>query len=197
MQTSPAFEAADAAVLEGAGVRLRPWRAQDLPAFAALNADPGVMRFFPKPLSREESDALAATIQERFRRWGFGFWAVETPALPFAGFVGLSRPQFEAHFTPAVEIGWRLGRESWGRGVATAGARLALRFGFERCGLEEIVSLAPRANAPSLRVMERLGMRNDPAEDFDHPSLADAPALRRCALYRIRRTEFPTPETAR
>ena len=187
---SSSIEFAHAPLLQGDNLNLRPWRAGDLPIFAAMSADQQVMRHFPGLLSRAESDAFVATIQERFDRWGFGFWAVETPDFPFAGFVGLSRPGFEAHFTPAVEVGWRLRREAWGKGLATAGARLALSFGFERGGVDEIVALAPKVNTPSQAVMRRLGMRSDPADDFDHPALADHPALQRCVLYRIGRAAW-------
>jgi len=184
------IEFADAPVLETARLRLRPWRRGDPEAFAALNADPAVMRYFPAPLSAAESDALAADLQNRFRAWGFGFWAVETDDLPFAGFIGLSRPAYEAPFLPAVEVGWRLDPRCWGQGLATEGARAAMAFGFDRHGLDRIIAVAPRANTPSIRVMERLGMTSDPAEDFDHPSLTDHPALRRCALHRLDRAAF-------
>src|ERR1700712_2633020 len=111
---------------------LRPWREEDLVPFADLNADVRVMEFLPKPLGRAESDALAARIRDHFARRGFGLWAVEVAgACPFIGFVGLSVPGFEAHFTPCVEIGWRLAFEHWGRGYATEAARETLQFGFE------------------------------------------------------------------
>ena len=180
---------AETVTLETPRLRLRPWRAEDLPAFAALNADPRVMRYFPASLTREESDALAAALQDRFRAWGFGFWAVETGELPFAGFVGLSRPAYDAPFLPAVEVGWRLAPAVWGQGLATEGARAALAHGFE-LGLDQIIAVAPRANEPSLRVMRRLGMTSDTAEDFDHPALTDHPAIRRCAVYRLDRSVF-------
>lgn len=181
---------ADAPVLETARLRLRPWRSGDPAAFAAMNADPGVMRYFPGPLTRAESDVFAAAIQDRFGAWGFGFWAVETEALPFAGFIGLSRPAYEAAFLPAVEVGWRLDPRCQGLGLATEGARAALAFGFDHVGLDQIIAVAPRANTPSIRVMQRLGMAADPAEDFDHPALADHPAIRRCTVHRIDRATF-------
>jgi RimJ/RimL family protein N-acetyltransferase len=164
---------------------LRPWRDEDLPAFAALNADPKVMEFFPKPLDRAESDALAARIRDHFARRGFGLWAVEVPGIAdFIGFVGLAVPGFEAHFTPCVEVGWRLAREHWGRGCATEAARAALEFGFLRLGLDEIVSYTVPANRRSRGVMERLGMTRAPADDFDHPLLPEGHPLRRHVLYR-------------
>lgn len=169
-------------------LRLRPWREADLPAFAAMNADPKVMEFFPKPLSPAESDALAARIRENFARRGFGLWAVEVPGVAdFIGFVGLSVPGFSAHFTPCVEIGWRLAHEHWGRGYATEAARASLEFGFGRLPLDEIVSFTTATNRRSQAVMERIGMTRTPDDDFDHPALSEGHPLRRHVLYRIGR----------
>jgi len=171
-----------------ARLHLRLWRDEDLPAFAALNADPRVMEFLPKPLDRAESDARAAGIRAHFARHGFGLWAVEVPGVAdFIGFVGLSVPQFEAPFMPCVEIGWRLAREHWGFGYATEAARAALDFGFQRLGLEEIVSFTVPANRRSRGVMERIGMTRTPDDDFDHPALPEGHPLRRHVLYRARR----------
>ncbi|MGA9367336.1 MAG: GNAT family N-acetyltransferase [Steroidobacteraceae bacterium] len=169
-------------------LRLRPWRPEDLPHFAALNADPRVMEHFPRVLTPEESNRQAVTIVEYVARHGFGFWAVEvTGVADFVGFVGLSTPTFEAHFTPCVEIGWRLAFEHWGRGYATVAARAALDCGFQRFGLEEIVAFTVAANWRSVRVMEQLGMTRSPAEDFDHPRLPPGHPLRRHILYRVQR----------
>lgn len=168
-----------------ARLRLRRWRADDREAFAALNSDPLVMEHFPAALSRAESNALADRIEAHFTQHGFGLWAVEIPgSVEFAGFLGLSIPSFQVHFTPCVEIGWRLRRDGWGKGYATEGARAALRFGFERLGLEEIVSFTVPANLRSRRVMERIGMQHSPADDFDHPLLPAGHPLRRHVLYR-------------
>ena len=165
---------------------LRRWLATDREPFARLNADTQVMEHFPRPLPREESDALVERAEEHFARHGFGPWAVEiVGGYSFAGFVGLSIPRFEAPFTPCVEVGWRLAREHWGRGYATEGARAALAFGFERLGLEEIVSFTVPGNVRSRRVMEKLGMATDPADDFDHPALPEGHPLRRHVLYRV------------
>jgi RimJ/RimL family protein N-acetyltransferase len=127
-------------------------------------------------------------IEATFAQRGFGLWAIEIPAVTsFAGFVGLSVPRFEAHFTPCVEIGWRLDQSYWGRGYASEGARAALRFGFEHAQLEQIVAFTVPANLPSRRVMDKIGMTHNPADDFDHPSIPAAHPLRRHLLYRIRR----------
>lgn len=170
---------------------LRPWREQDLAPFAALNADPRVMEFFPSPLDRAESDALARRIQDGLARRGFGLWAVEAPGeADFLGFVGLSVPGFQAHFTPCVEIGWRLAQAYWGRGYATEAAEAVLAFGFQDLGLDEIVSFTTTANWSSRRVMERLGMTRSAADDFAHPAIPDGHPLRPHVLYRLRRGEW-------
>ena len=177
-------------MLRTARLVLREWRDDDLAPFAALNADPAVMEHFPASLTRAESDALAARIRAHLAERGFGLWAVELPGVaPFAGYVGLAVPTFEAHFTPCVEVGWRLAREHWGRGYATEGARAALAEGFGRHGLEEIVSITVPANRRSRAVMERLGMTHDPADDFDHPRVPEGSPLRRHVLYRLARPD--------
>jgi RimJ/RimL family protein N-acetyltransferase len=160
--------------------------------FAALNADPRVMEFYPAPLSRDQSDEMVERIEECFDRRGFGLWAVEIAATDeFAGYVGLWPAVFEAHFTPAVEVGWRLARRYWGRGYAPEGARAAMADGFERIGFDEIVSFTAVTNHRSQRVMQKIGMTHDPHEDFDHPSLADGHPLRPHVLYRMIRPGPP------
>jgi RimJ/RimL family protein N-acetyltransferase len=153
-----------------------------------MNADPRVMEHFPALLSREESDAAVDRIEAHFQQHGFGGWAVEVPGVTsFAGFIGLNSTRFEAHFTPCVEIGWRLAAEYWGRGYATEGARAAMGFGFDSLDLEEIVSFTVPANLRSRRVMEKIGMTHDLNGDFDHPVLPPGHPLRRHVLYRIAR----------
>jgi RimJ/RimL family protein N-acetyltransferase len=167
-------------------LKLRGWLPDDREPFAALNADPAVMEFFSAPLSRHQSDDLIERIEAGFALRGFGLWAVEVrESGEFVGFTGLAVPPFEAHFTPAVEIGWRLARPAWGRGYATEAAEASLSFGFGEAGLSEIVSFAVVGNRRSRAVMERLGMTHDPADDFDHPHLPVGNPLRRHVLYRI------------
>jgi len=172
---------------------LRPWRDSDLPAFAEMCADPRVMEFFPKTLTRAESDAVADRVRRDFADRGWGLWGLEVPGwTDFAGFVGLNIPSFAAPFTPCVEIGWRLAHAAWGRGYATEAAQRALDFGFQELRLEEIVSFTVPANARSRAVMERLGMTCNPVEDFDHPVLPEGHPLRRHVLYRKARAS-PLP----
>jgi RimJ/RimL family protein N-acetyltransferase len=157
-----------------------------------MNADPEVMECLPRTLSTAQSDALIERIEAGFQANAYGLWAVELPGeAPFIGFVGLARVEFDVFFAPAVEVGWRLARPFWGRGLASEAARAALAFGFEQCGLAEVVSFTVEGNARSRAVMERLGMRRDPREDFDHPLLAEGDPLRRHVLYRLTAQERP------
>ncbi|MBC8355797.1 MAG: GNAT family N-acetyltransferase [Planctomycetes bacterium] len=178
-------------ILETERLILRGWSDDDLAPFAQMNADPNVMRHFPTTLSREESDHFASRIIAHFSSEGFGLWAVEIKSVaPFVGFIGLATTRFEAHFTPNVEIGWRLAADCWGNGYAPEGARAALKFGFK--SLDEIVSFTVPANLASRRVMEKIGMTHDPTEDFEHPALPERDPLRRHVLYRLRREDWET-----
>jgi RimJ/RimL family protein N-acetyltransferase len=172
--------------LSGERVRLRRWRDEDREAFASMNADGRVMEFFRGCLSRVESDAMVDHINGHFAKHDFGLWAIEVPGVaPFIGFAGLAWARLRAHFTPCVEVGWRLAFEHWGQGYATEASRLALRYGFGTLALAEIVSFTSATNQRSRAVMERLGMRRDPADDFDYPSFPEDHPLRRHVLYRL------------
>ena len=165
---------------------LRQWRDEDREAFAAMNSDARVMKFFRSRLSRAESDAMVDGIQKHFSEHGFGLWAIEVPRVArFIGFSGLAVPRFRALFTPCVEVGWRLAFEHWGHGYATEAARLALGYGFGTAALPEIVSYTSATNHRSRAVMERLGMRRDPADDFDYPTMPEGHPLRAHVLYRL------------
>jgi RimJ/RimL family protein N-acetyltransferase len=172
---------------------LRGWRADDRAPFAAMNADARVTEFLPAPLVPAQSDALVDRFTFGWQVDGFGIWALELlERARFIGYSGLSRPRFESHFTPAVEIGWRLRTEAWGHGYATEAARAALRYGFEVAGLHEIVSFTVPANLRSRAVMERIGMIRDPADDFEHPLLPAGHRLRPHVLYRLGRERWRT-----
>ena len=172
--------------LSSGRVCLRQWCDADRDAFAAMNSDARVMEFFRNPLSRAQSDAMVDHIRKHFSEHGFGLWAIEVPGVaPFVGFAGLAVTQFTAHFTPCVEVGWRLAFAHWGHGYATEAARLALGYGFGTLALPEIVSFTSATNQRSRAVMKRLGMRRDPADDFDYPSFAEGHPLRRHVLYRL------------
>ena len=168
---------------------LRRWRESDLEPFAAMNADPEVMRWFPSVLDRQGSDALVERIEEHFDRRGFGLWAVEVlepePAA-FVGFVGLAVPRFEPPFRasdPCVEIGWRLARRWWGLGIATEAADEVLRHAFDELRLDEVVSFTVPPNLASQRVMQTLGMRYDGV--FHHPGAGPGDWWAPHVLYRL------------
>jgi RimJ/RimL family protein N-acetyltransferase len=165
---------------------LRRWRDDDREPFAALNVDPVVMEHYVAPLTREQSDAFVDRHDAHLAEHGWGLWAVElADEGVFIGYVGLDSATFDAPFTPAVEIGWRLDHAHWGHGYATEAARAALDHGFTRLGLDEIVSFTIPANVRSQRVMQKLGMRRDPAGDFEHPNVPVGDSHRRHVLYRI------------
>lgn len=151
-----------------------------------MNADPRVMEYMPKLLTREESDAMVTRIEAHFEKHGFGLWAVEVAGVaPFVGFTGLSVPGFQAPFMPCVEVGWRLAFNYWGKGYATEAARAVVAFGFGTLRLDQIVSFTTRDNHRSRRVMERLGMNYSAADDFRHPNLPENHPLRPHVLYRL------------
>jgi len=164
---------------------LRAWRDEDVAPFALMNADAEVMRYFPAPLNAAETVAMIARIRAGFAANGMGLWALELPGeAGFIGYAGLWPVTFDAPFAPAVEVGWRLARPFWGRGLATEAARAAMADGYARLRLAEIVSFTVPANLRSIAVMERLGMRRDVAGDFEYPNLPVGHALRAHVLYR-------------
>jgi RimJ/RimL family protein N-acetyltransferase len=174
---------------------LRRWRATDRPAFAELNSDREVMAHFPAPLTRDESDVLAAQADAHLAQHGWGLWAVEVRAEGrFAGFTGLAVPDWPTPFGP-VEIGWRLARWVWGRGYATEAGGAALRYAFERLRLDEVVSFTAETNVRSVAVMRRLGMTPRPAGDFEHPRLPAGHRLRPHVLFRLSAADWRARRT--
>ena len=165
---------------------LRPWRDEDVEAFATINADPRIGEHLGGAHSRARSEELAGRVHRHFDQHGFGFWVVELADTDdVAGFVGLQHVTFEAPFSPTVEVGWRLAHRYWGRGYAIEAARASLDYGFGELAFPEIVAFTVPANLRSQRVMERLGMTRDPADDFDHPARPVGDPWRRHVLYRI------------
>ncbi|KQU78097.1 MULTISPECIES: GNAT family N-acetyltransferase [unclassified Rhizobacter] len=173
--------------LRGERVLLRPWRDDDLAPFAAMNADPEVMRHFVAPLTREQSDAFAQRARLQVEQAGFGLWALELPQLRFAGFVGLSAVPFVLPVPDLApdphEIGWRLARAAWGQGYASEAARLALRHAWDVLRRPQIVSFTARGNQASQAVMRRIGLAR--RAEFDHPRIAEGHPLRPHVLYAI------------
>ncbi|MBF8780015.1 GNAT family N-acetyltransferase [Pseudomonas fulva] len=177
--------------LESARLILRQWRDEDLGEFAAMSADPQVMRYFPAPLTRLEAAALIGRIRGHFNEYGFGLWALERiDTGAFIGMTGLLRVNFEAAFTPAVEIGWRLARAHWGLGFASEAAWTCLRCAFSQLRLDQVVSFTSELNLPSQKVMQAIGMLQDTAGSFEHPRLPVGHPLRPHVLYRIDRARW-------
>jgi RimJ/RimL family protein N-acetyltransferase len=174
-------------MLETPRLILRPWRDADVEPWVALSADPRVMEHFPRPYERAESEAGLVRIRARMDRDGYGWWPIEVKGgAAFAGVIVLQDIPFEAHFTPAIEVGWWLAHEHWGQGYATEGARAALDFAFGELERSEVVAITTPVNVRSQRVMQRLGMTRDPADDFEHPGIEAGHPLRMHVLYRIR-----------
>jgi RimJ/RimL family protein N-acetyltransferase len=170
---------------------MRGWTDDDRGSFAEMNSDPRVSEYLVGPITRADSDDMVDRIDSCWRERGYGLWAVELiESGTFVGYVGLWPATFEAHFTPAVEVGWRLAPEHWGQGFATEGAREALRHGYDELGLDEIVSFTAVGNTRSWRVMERLGMRRDHTGDFEHPVVPAGHHARPHVLYRLSRADW-------
>lgn len=171
-------------------LRLRQWLPRDRAPFAALNADRRVMEYFPAPLNRSESDALADRIEALIVEHGWGFWAAELRGSDeFIGFIGLHIPSFAVPCSPCVEVGWRLAYRFWRNGYATEGARAALRVGFENLDLAEIFSFTSVLNLRSRAVMERLRMMEEP-ETFEHPDVPVGNRLREHSVYRLTKEDW-------
>lgn len=179
------------AIIRTERLLLRQWRESDFEPFARLNADPKVMEYFPGLKTREESDHSVHLFSAHIEKCGWGLFAAELAATgEFIGFIGLAEVDFEAEFTPAIEIGWRLAYKHWGKGYATEGALALLHYAFKVLKLEEIVSFTATGNKRSRAVMEKIGMHPDPKGDFDHPKISAGHPLQRHVLYRISRRDW-------
>jgi RimJ/RimL family protein N-acetyltransferase len=165
---------------------LREWRVGDLEPCAAMNEHPAVAEFLARPYSRVRSAAFIAAMEASFDERGYGLWVLELAGeAPFVGCAGLLEVHDELPFAPAVELGWRLARPWWGRGLATEAASAAVRYAFDDLALGELVAYTASVNVRSRQVMERLEMRHDAAEDFLHPSLDPCDALAPHVVYRL------------
>ncbi|HEV2613591.1 MAG TPA: GNAT family N-acetyltransferase [Gammaproteobacteria bacterium] len=175
-------------IIETERLILRTWKDNDADEFYRINQDPSVIEFLLGPLTLQEVKDFIASVNQQFDKTGYTLFAVEEKSSgKLIGFIGLSSPTWESHFTPCVEIGWRLGSEFWNKGYATEGAKAVLKYGFETVGLKEIVSFTVPANVRSIRVMERIGMVRDTRDDFLHPKLSPEHMLSQHILYRIKR----------
>ena len=181
-------------VIETERLYLRQWQASDFAVFAKINADPEVMKYFPKLLTPKVSDIIASKCQQLIANQGWGLWAVSLKDSTktyddFIGFVGLNDTHADMSFAPAVEIAWRLHKDYWGQGYATEAARAALNFAFTELSLDEVVSFTAVINKRSQLVMERLGMMNTRA-NFYHPALDPNHRLAEHVLYNMTRQQW-------
>ena len=191
MTFEPAVGSVDDAVLDTKRLRLHRWLDADVRALAKLNSDPEVMEFLGVSLTSEQTTAMVDRFEAEWEDRGYGLFAVTwIETNESIGFIGLHEPSFSAHFTPCVEIGWRLARPAWGRGLATEGAAAVRDWAFGTLELDELVSMTARINLRSRRVMEKIGFTCDPADDFDHPSSNLVEQLRPHVLYRARRSDW-------
>ena len=164
---------------------VRQWEEEDLHPFYKLNSSPKVMRFYPNLLSRKESDNFVCKASSQIDENGYSFWAIELKeSSKLIGTMGIADVHFKEHFTPAVEIAWRLASQYWGFGYATEAAKAVFDYGYKELNLKEIVSFTVPENKRSIRVMEKIGLSRDPQRDFYHPKLPREHRLSRHVLYR-------------
>ncbi len=170
--------------LETPRLRLRQWLAKDYAAYAAMCADEDVMRYFPRPLTRSESNSKIQKMQKLIKENGWGFWAVELKESgELIGLTGLNKPR-DLPFLKGIEVGWQYKVSAWGQGYATEAAKYALEFGFDSLALKNIIAFTAEINQPSRAVMQRLGMQKT-AKDFAHPGVPDGNPLKQHVLYTI------------
>ncbi|RUP38088.1 MAG: N-acetyltransferase [Acinetobacter sp.] len=178
-------------IIETERLILRTWQEQDADAYFQINQDPKVIEFLRGPLTMEQVNDFIPAVNRHSERHGYTLWAAELKETgELMGFIGLNYTDWESDFTPAVEVGWRLGSQFWGKGYATEGAKASLKYGFKQCGLKEIVSFTVPANVRSLRVMEKIGLKRDLKGDFAHPKIAANHKLSHHVLYRLSAAEY-------
>ncbi len=174
-------------IIETERLILRTWKKEDAAPYFQINQDPKVIEFLPGPLTMEQVNDFILTVNSHQDKNGYTLWAAclkETGEL--MGFIGLNYTDWASHFTPAVEVGWRLGSQFWGKGYATEGAKACLEYGFKKYGLKEIISFTVPANIRSIHVMEKIGLKRDLNGNFAHPKLAKDHPLSQHILYRLR-----------
>lgn len=178
-------------IIETARLILRTWKNEDANAYYQINQDPKVIELLRGPLTLEQVNDFISAVNKQQEKHGYTLWAVELKETgKFIGFIGLNYPDWKSHFTPAVEVAWRLGSQYWGKGYATEGAKASLDYGFKQCGLKEIVSFTVPANIRSIRVMEKIGLKRDLNGDFAHPKLPANHPLSQHILYRLTVDEY-------
>lgn len=179
-------------MIETTRLILREWTDEDDAPFAELNADPEVMRHFPKTLTRQESDDLIIRFKKRLTENGYCLWAVELKKnREFIGAIGLSYIDAESDIphVPFVEVGWRLARNHWRNGYAFEGANASLAYAFNQLNLDAVYAFTAKTNVPSESLMKKLGMTNTQS-DFIHPKIAKDSPLQPLCLYKIDKEHY-------
>lgn len=178
-------------IIETERLILRTWRKEDTDPYFQINQDPKVMEYFPGLQDLETTKNFIIKVNNHFDKHGYTLYATaRKDTNEFIGFIGLFVADFEAHFTPATEIGWRLSSKHWGKGFATEGAKAVLDYAFKELEIPEIVSFTAEGNAKSIKVMQKIGLQHNAGNDFDHPKLDDASPLKRHVLYRLTREDY-------
>ena len=178
-------------IIETGRLILRTWRKEDTDHCFQINQDPKVMEYFPGLQDLETTKIFITKVNNHFDKHGYSLYATaRKDTNEFIGFIGLLVADFEAHFTPATEIGWRLSSKHWGKGFATEGAKAVLDYAFKELEIPEIVSFTAEGNAKSIKVMQKIGLQHNAGNDFDHPKLDDASPLKRHVLYRLTREDY-------
>ena len=167
----------------------RNWTKDDLPEFAKMNADKEVMEHFPKTLTKSESNSFIDRQQAHFKSYGYNYFVCEIlETTEFIGFIGLSHQDFEASFTPAVDIGWRLKKSAWGKGYATEAAKRCLNYAFNSLKIDSVISICTQNNNKSEHVMKKIGMRKN--SSFNHPLLKEYPTYEKCIQYAVSKNDL-------
>lgn len=166
----------------------RNWRENDLEAMSAINLDPRVMEFFPSTQNKEQTEAFIKRMQKSFHEKSYCYYAVDELESGLIGFIGFMDKDFVSDFTPAVDIGWRLATAHWNKGYAFEGAAACMEHGFKTLRLDKVISIAPKINERSEKIMKRLGMTKK--GELKHPDLAAHPILETCVVYELNSKEW-------
>lgn len=178
-------------ILQTDRLTLRTWEDSDTTPMTQINLDKQVHQFLGVVADRQQTQAMITRWIKHYQEKGYSLYAVELKAShELIGFIGIITPNFEAHFTPAIEIGWRLSSKHWNQGYATEGAKAVLQYAFTQLGLEEIVSFTATTNLASQRVMQKIGLQQDKKGTFDHPNIDKDSPLMPHVLYRLKRSEY-------
>lgn len=178
-------------IIETERLILRTWKAEDSQAYFQINQDSKVTEFLLNPITMKQVNDFILVMNNHSDEYGYTLWATELKQTgELMGYIGLNYTDWKSHFTPAVEVGWRLGSQYWGKGYATEGAKASMDYGFKKCDLKEIVSFTIAENVRSIRVMEKIGLKRDVNGNFAHPKLPASHPWSQHILYRLKINEY-------